>query len=92
MSERLKSTLGQVQDFKDSFIWRDIEVLLRERLAIINNEMIKAEKMEDLKLLQGRARETQDMIDLPEALLTAIEEQLEEDQYIKEKRNARTTG
>ena len=64
-----RTSLRQILEFKKSFLWKDIETLLQNRLMLNYQDLIEPSLgFEALKLLQGSSRELHVLLALPEML------------------------
>lgn len=71
--EPLRSTVQDLEEFKNSRVWHDMKRLLNNRMEIIKEEMKDPElTIERLRRLQGRMENVESMLDLPDKFLQEV--------------------
>jgi len=70
---KFKSTAASVQNFIESYIWRDMKSLLLDMLEEIRSELETTDDSKTIYRLQGEAAEIRKFMALPEALLDIID-------------------
>lgn len=70
----LRSTVDDLEDFKQSRVWHDIKQFLLDRKELIMEEMQDRDlTVERLRHLQGGLQHVNDMLDLPDKFIQEVE-------------------
>jgi hypothetical protein len=64
---------GIVQDFMDNnAVWKDMVTMLEVNLETIKMSLIDETSVDEIRVLQGQARTTENMLNLPDDLYTVF--------------------
>lgn len=69
----LLSSVNQIEGFKEHVTWRDIQVFLRDRIKGFQEALVHATEMSEVIKLQQSIKSHQDLLELPDQLITWIE-------------------
>jgi len=81
------STKSELEDFIKSNLWKDFEVTLQRRLGVIGKELMTAETIEEVKMLQGEGLGVNFWKLLPNMVLNVMEINAEAERLKKEQEN-----
>ena len=71
--DKINSSADAWRSFKNTSMWADIEGWTKERLAIVKDEALEAEDIEQLRGLQGAADILQQILLLPDAFINYLD-------------------
>jgi len=69
----LQSTVEELEKFKNSRVWADIQQFLEDRKRDIHEQMKHVDDIQGLRELQGALQHTEDMMDLPDKFINELE-------------------
>lgn len=73
MLNKLESTTQQLEEFKQSAVWRDIQFVLERFIETIHLKMETCD-VEELRYNQGAIGKVRDMLELPDELISLKED------------------
>lgn len=69
----LQATLTQYKDFMDSFVWKDLRAILKDRIQNLQDKMLAADNMDQVNMLKGGIIHLRAFLEYPEVMIEEIE-------------------
>lgn len=73
MDDPLKSSIKEIEAFKESFVWKDMADWIEERKDYLSGQLRKADSMKEVRGIQQALDQLDDILDLPDMFIEQLE-------------------